>query len=450
MSDYISGGGSSPFIVAVMRDFSSHHTPDFPMSPSSTHGCSFSRPSISFIVGFALGTVVGIIGVKYASYILSINHSSNQLLKKLETVQQSYANRTAGSAAAEAILDTDTSDDEFFDASGGFSSDCSGEFKSAHSSSVSLFSLVPPNQPLPTEVIFNLDKLAQSASCASSGPDLKSKADIYYFMCLEHKKKFRHHPAFLWRFTRAVYFMYLAITTHPTPTAAGTSSSDNSDWIDVGLSIARSAVRQADIAKTMTADGPENLHDMRKDAARAYQWLAVFIGLLANSSNTAIAQRIQLGYEFERYISISLDLDPKNAYCHILKGRWCYEVYNLSWVERQIATRLFATPPLATLEDAKSEFLEAERLAPNQWAVNAIFLARCAYAESKYESAVRWLNSANRILSQATISTDESSQELNENDSLSVDHVGDLVAERPFLQKELEELLPLYRSYLPR
>ncbi|VDO16367.1 unnamed protein product [Rodentolepis nana] len=117
-------------------------------------------------------------------------------------------------------------------------------------------------------------------------------------------------------------------------------------------------------------------------------------------------------------------MDPSNAYCHILKGRWCYEVYNLSWVERQIATRLFATPPSATLEEAKSEFLEAERLAQNQWAVNAIFLARCYYAESNYESAVQWLNSANRILNQAIISTDDdNSQEVDENNSSSVEHV---------------------------
>ncbi|VDO12735.1 unnamed protein product [Rodentolepis nana] len=270
------------------------------MSPSSAHRFSFSRPSISFAVGFALGTVVGVLGVKYVSYILSNKHSSDQLLKKLETVQQSFANRTEGSVAAEAILDSDTSDDEFFDATGGFSSDCSGEFTSARSSSVSLFSLVPPNQPLPSEVMFTLDRLAQSASRATPGRDLKSKAETYYFMCLENKKKFRHHPAFLWRFTRAVYFMYLAKITDPAPTASGPpSSSENSDWVDVGLSIARSAVRQADIVKTMPVDGAENCNDMRKDAARAYQWLAVFIGLLANSSNTAIAQRIQLGYEFE-------------------------------------------------------------------------------------------------------------------------------------------------------
>ncbi|VDL16454.1 unnamed protein product [Hymenolepis diminuta] len=435
----------------MMRDFTSHHGSIIPMSSSSPIRNSFSRSSIAFIAGFALGTVAGAFGVKYVSYLLSLNHRSDRLLRELESVQQNFGNRTVGSVAAEAIHDDDASDDEFFDAAGGFLSDGSGEFTSARSSSLSLFSLAaPPSQPLPSEVTLHLDKLAQSVSRASPGADLNSKAESYYFMCLEYKRKFRHHPAFLWRFTRAVHFMYLTKVTDPNAIAAGTLSSDKSDWIDVGLSIARSAVRQADVAKAMTANGSENFKDVQKDAARAYQWLAVFIGLLANTSSTAISQRIQLGYEFERYISISLELDPTNAYCHILKGRWCYEVYNLSWIERQIAMRLFATPPTATLQEAKSEFLEAERLSPNQWAVNAIFLARCEYAESNYESAVRWLNSAGRILSQAIISSDETTQEPDESDSSSVDHVGDLVAERPALRKELDQLLSLYMSYLPR
>lgn len=89
-------------------------------------------------------------------------------------------------------------------------------------------------------------------------------------------------------------------------------------------------------------------------------------------------------------------------------------------------------------------------MSPNQWVVNAIFLARCEYAESNYESAVRWLNSAGRILSQATISSDETTHKPDEGGSSSVDHVGDLAAEMPALRKELDQLLSLYMSYLPR
>lgn len=69
-------------------------------------------------------------------------------------------------------------------------SDAGDESLSAHSSSASLFSLAAPQiRPLPPEVALYLDKLVQTASRASSGPDLNSKADMCYFTCLEYKKQ---------------------------------------------------------------------------------------------------------------------------------------------------------------------------------------------------------------------------------------------------------------------
>ncbi|VUZ48893.1 unnamed protein product [Hymenolepis diminuta] len=120
MSDFIPGGRGFPFIVVMMRDFTSHHGSIIPMSSSSPIRNSFSRSSIAFIAGFALGTVAGAFGVKYVSYLLSLNHRSDRLLRELESVQQNFGNRTVGSVAAEAIHDDDASDDEFFDAAGGF------------------------------------------------------------------------------------------------------------------------------------------------------------------------------------------------------------------------------------------------------------------------------------------------------------------------------------------
>lgn len=93
--------------------------------------------------------------------------------------------------------------------------------------------------------------------------------------------------------------MYLAKVTDP----KSARMSSNSEWVDVGLSIARSAVRQADIARAAVESSTEidlkDVEAVQRDAAQAYQWLAIFIGLMANSSDTAIAQRIQMGYEFE-------------------------------------------------------------------------------------------------------------------------------------------------------
>ena len=46
---------------------------------------------------------------------------------------------------------------------------------------------------------------------------------------------------------------------------------------------------------------------------------------------------------------------------HLL-GRFCYEVAELSWWERKMASTLFADPPNATMEEAKEHFMAAEQV----------------------------------------------------------------------------------------
>lgn len=83
----------------MMRDFTSHNGPVIPIASSSSIRNSFSRSSLAFIAGFALGTVAGAFGVKYVSYLLSLNRRSDRLLRELESVQQNFENRTVGSVS---------------------------------------------------------------------------------------------------------------------------------------------------------------------------------------------------------------------------------------------------------------------------------------------------------------------------------------------------------------
>lgn len=76
--------------------------------------------------------------------------------------------------------------------------------------------------------------------------------------------------------------------------------------------------------------------------------------------------------------------------------------------------------------------------------MNALFLAKCEFAASNYKAAVQWLQSADKILHQSI----SSSEEFDDGDNSSgVDHIGDLLAERTSLGKEVEELMPRYRAY---
>ncbi|KAL5108802.1 Regulator of microtubule dynamic protein 3 [Taenia crassiceps] len=446
-------------LADIVRDNASSPVP----SETQPSGVSLARLSTAFAAGFALGAVVGLLSADalFSSHRLRSRNHSEHLQAQVDIIRRDLDQlRSIGRSspvAFEVYLDEDEGaggdDDEFFDVTSGMSGEVGSEISARSiASTMSLFSMAsPPDQPLPCAVAEELDALAAVVRLAgtSSAAEAASRA---FNRCLEYKKQYKQYPGFLWRFARATHLMLMTSTV--AGHAAGFSNSSTGDgnssdnhWIDAGLSIARSAVRQVEAAK---ATGEQ---EEIGDAARAYQWLAIFLGLSATSPSTGISQRIQLGYEFQKNINTALELDPTNAYCHILKGRWCFEVYNLSWLERQFVSRLFASPPLATLEEAMAEFLEAERLEPSRWAINAIFLAKCEYAGSHYAEAMKWLEVAENLLrceDNGNESDHRAEDEDNEEErTLRTSRIRDAVVERPALLAEIEALKPRYRAYMP-
>ncbi|KAF6768484.1 hypothetical protein AHF37_03665 [Paragonimus kellicotti] len=87
------------------------------------------------------------------------------------------------------------------------------------------------------------------------------------------------------------------------------------------------------------------------------------------------------------------------VYCFSIPG-FFFQVYNLSWVERQFAARLFATPPTATIEEAVKDFEEVERIQPDFYAANQLYLAKCYICQSDYRGAAIWLHKAKQLLDQ--------------------------------------------------
>merc|ERR1712013_723158 len=68
-----------------------------------------------------------------------------------------------------------------------------------------------------------------------------------------------------------------------------------------------------------------------------------------------------------------------------------------SWIERKMATTLFASPPSASLPEAIDHFLQAERLKPDGWKENRLFIAKCHIGLGDYNQAVIWLDKADSI-----------------------------------------------------
>jgi len=122
----------------------------------------------------------------------------------------------------------------------------------------------------------------------------------------------------------------------------------------------------------------------------AHKWYATLVGSHIKFLDTK--EKILAGYEYKKHIEIAIDINPKDATCYYLLGRYFYEIYMLPWYMRKAAATLFAEPPTATADDALHCFLTAEKLRPGFYAENPLYIGKVYYQMSDYTHAKEWLN----------------------------------------------------------
>jgi len=159
--------------------------------------------------------------------------------------------------------------------------------------------------------------------------------------------------------------------------------------------------------------------------SEAHKWFAIALG--SRGEFGGVKEKILDGFEFKKHIDLAAELNPKDHITQHLLGRFCYEVSQLSWIERKMAATLFAAPPTASLPEAVQHFLQAERLKPEGWKENRLFLAKCYIGLGDYATAVAWLDRADAI-------------------PMAMPDVREGVKDK-LSQKEVEDLLSQYSSY---
>lgn len=76
-------------------------------------------------------------------------------------------------------------------------------------------------------------------------------------------------------------------------------------------------------------------------------WCMFAIGMQLGTS-----EKISRGYKYKEHIVKAIELNPSDAVCRYLHGRWCFEVAQIDWLTRRAAAALFGAPPTATIEEA--------------------------------------------------------------------------------------------------
>ena len=104
------------------------------------------------------------------------------------------------------------------------------------------------------------------------------------------------------------------------------------------------------------------------------QWSAIVLDAVSALDGTRA--RIEQTLNVRKHMEEAIELMPADATSYYLLGEWHYSVATTSWMEKKIASVVFATLPDADLEEALNMFKKAEELEPGFYSKNLLLMAK--------------------------------------------------------------------------
>ncbi|XP_062830402.1 regulator of microtubule dynamics protein 2 isoform X2 [Anolis carolinensis] len=258
---------------------------------------------------------------------------------------------------------TDTTSSEEAESEGGYATahtDTEGESEEEKGWISSSASTLTPEEKIE---LFNL---LQDADRLHSGSD-NEKTESYKLL-LENEEKYRTSAGFLWRLARAYGDMF----------GMTADAEQKRNYASEGKLVAENAV------------------NLDSSIAESHQWFAMMCGYM--SQFETIQNKIKNGYLFKEHIDKARELRPQDPFLYYLTGRWCYEVAQLSWLEKKVAAALFGTPPTSTIHEALQNFLKAEEIHPGYSKYNYVYIAKCYKDLGQRNNALKSCETALSIL----------------------------------------------------
>ncbi|VDN06410.1 unnamed protein product [Thelazia callipaeda] len=131
----------------------------------------------------------------------------------------------------------------------------------------------------------------------------------------------------------------------------------------------------------------KKIFELEPNNREVLKWCAIITGSLAEVAT--MKEKIALGHEFKNYLDKAAENEPDSSIFH-MRGRFSYQIANLSWLERTAASVVFGAPPYATIENALSDLLRAEELNPGQ-IDNQLYIAKCYLDQGDRINASKYL-----------------------------------------------------------
>ncbi|EYB98918.1 hypothetical protein Y032_0126g1304 [Ancylostoma ceylanicum] len=154
---------------------------------------------------------------------------------------------------------------------------------------------------------------------------------------------------------------YTLVTTIHTEDQLGPIVVDKAEWhrkcAEVCYMISNMEEKDQERVQWLRKDRQHALdaHDLNPTSIAILKILCSTTGRLAEESG--IREKINLGFEFKTYLDRAVALQPSSFELLHMRGRFTYQVANLSFFER-LAARAIGTLPEASMEAALRDLLE--------------------------------------------------------------------------------------------
>jgi tetratricopeptide (TPR) repeat protein len=112
------------------------------------------------------------------------------------------------------------------------------------------------------------------------------------------------------------------------------------------------------------------------------------------SEGRATAEYIRTAFDVKAEWLAAVMADRRDSRSWHLLGRWAQAVAAMPYWKRSLASTLFATPPVASVSEAREFFLVAETISAGDWVENRVCLAQCALSLGKPDDAAAWAHAA--------------------------------------------------------
>ena len=173
------------------------------------------------------------------------------------------------------------------------------------------------------------------------------------------------HPQILWRLARACYDL-----AHET-----TEKEKRQELVDRGLTLIKKSVEE----------DPNNFASQK--------WMGILIS--ATKEFVSTKETIANAFIIRDHFKKAVELNPKDATALHCLGKWCWSVLQISWIERQAASLLFATPPTSTYDECREYLLASHNVEPTIH--NCVSLGDLYYQEKNWTEAKKWFELAQTL-----------------------------------------------------